>query len=99
MPRSFKNPLGIWGAWYGIGNNIFGILSVILENYNEWVFFSLYLLLGFFGFITIFYWTYMVRNQIFSEEEKKLMFKAYLINVSAFIFFDTLDCNILFSQS
>lgn len=80
MPRSFRNPLGIWGALYGIGNNIFGILSVILDNYNEWVFFSLYLLLGFFGFITIFYWSYMVRNQIFSEEEKKLMFKAYLIN-------------------
>ncbi len=80
MPRSFKNPLGVVGALYGIGNNLFGIISVLMYPYNTWVFFSFYILLGFFGFITFFYWGYMARNQIFSDEEKKLMFKAYLIN-------------------
>ena len=83
MPRSFASPIGVWGAWYGLGNNIIGCVSVIMYADDESAsvsYDSLYVLLGLFVGGTIFYWAYLVKHQKFSEEEKKLLFKAYLIN-------------------
>ncbi len=80
MPRSFRSPLGIWGAIYGLCNNIIGCFAVIKYNLRGESLYLIYVLVAYFGAATIFYWGYMVRHQKFSEEEKRLMFKAYLIN-------------------
>ncbi len=80
LTRSFTSPLGIWGAIYGMGNYLIGIISIV--HYSGNTYFSLYALCCLFGAVTAFFWLYMVRYQNFSEEEKKLMFKAYLINAN-----------------
>lgn len=81
MQRSFVNPLGDFAAIFGIVN--FMLASIGLIFYSErgqpvyLIVLALYLVVA-----TIFFWTYLVKNQKFSEEEKKLMFKAYLINAN-----------------
>ncbi len=78
--RSFHSPLGRWGAFYGIGWCLFGFISEFHYQNRQPVLNAIYILLIYLGCATLFYWFYLVRNQVFSEEEKKLLFKAYLIN-------------------
>ncbi len=80
LPRDFRSPLGIWGAYIGIGINLLEIIAEFKYQNQQDIMIAFYVLLVLFGCVTIFYWVYLVRNQSFSEEEKKLMFKAYLIN-------------------
>ncbi len=80
MPRSFTNPLGVWGAYYGLANNIIGIVAVVNYSTSRNIYYTLYVMIGIFVGATIFYWGFLVKRQTFSDEEKKLMFKAYLIN-------------------
>ncbi len=80
MTRSFTNPLGDYAAIYGIGYFIIASIAVIFYSSINPMF-----LIGlgiYFILATIFFWTYLVHNQKFSEEEKKIMFKAYLINAN-----------------
>lgn len=84
LPRSFTSPLGVWGAYYGIGNNFLGFISIFKYSSRTSALLALYILLIFLASVTIFYWVYLVKHQKFSEEEKKLMFKAYLINGEIF---------------
>ncbi len=80
LPRSFTSPLGVWGAYYGIVNNLFGFVSIFKYSSRTNALDAFYLLLVFIVSSTIFYWVYLVKRQTFSAEEKQLMFKAYLIN-------------------
>eukprot|EP00599_Poterioochromonas_sp_BG-1_P012614 CAMPEP_0173165872 /NCGR_PEP_ID=MMETSP1105-20130129/21657_1 /TAXON_ID=2985 /ORGANISM="Ochromonas sp., Strain BG-1" /LENGTH=497 /DNA_ID=CAMNT_0014086967 /DNA_START=18 /DNA_END=1507 /DNA_ORIENTATION=+ len=80
LARSFVSPLGIWGALYGGANYCFGVVSLV--EYSGNTYYSVYALCCLFGAATLFYWIYMVTRQQFSDEEKKLMFKAYLINAN-----------------
>lgn len=80
LPRSFRNPFGVWGAYYGVVNNLLGFVSVFKYSVRHDVINAVYCLLIFLGCATIFYWVYLVNRQTFSDEEKNLMFKAYLIN-------------------
>lgn len=80
MTRSFKNPLGYFAPIFGIVNYLMGVIAVL--RYTTADYFFLVPLAGIFVFATIFFWTYLVKYQKFSEEEKKLMFKAYLINAN-----------------
>ncbi len=80
LPRSYVNPLGRLGVIYGLGNNALGIIAVIFFNANGGVLYTVILLVCFTALATFFYWFYMVKHQTFSAEERKLMFKAYLIN-------------------
>ena len=80
MTRTFVNPLGDFAAIYGIINFLSAAVGVIFYSSMSPVFLVVngsYLI-----FATIFFWTYLVHNQKFSEEEKKVMFKAYLINAN-----------------
>ncbi len=84
MQRSFVNPLGDFAAIFGIINYLLAIIGIIFYNAANYssqpvylIVLALYLVVA-----TIFFWTYLVKNQKFSEEEKKLMFKAYLINAN-----------------
>jgi ethanolamine permease len=80
MTRTFVNPLGDFAAIYGIINFVIASVGVIFYSSTNPFFLVVngsYLL-----FATIFFWTYLVHYQKFSEEEKKVMFKAYLINAN-----------------
>ncbi len=80
LARSFTSPLGIYGAVYGMGNYFIGLVGVIFFSGNSYD--SVYALLSLFGFATILFWLFIAKNQSFSDEEKKMMFKAYLINAN-----------------
>mmetsp|Transcript_16646 Transcript_16646/g.18016 ORF Transcript_16646/g.18016 Transcript_16646/m.18016 type:complete len:692 (+) Transcript_16646:75-2150(+) len=80
MTRSFKNPLGYFAPIFGIVNYLMGVLAVLRYTTANYLF--LVPLAGIFVIASVFFWTYLVKYQKFSEEEKKLMFKAYLINAN-----------------
>ena len=80
MARSFVNPLGDFSAIYGILTFCYAIIALVFYTDVNPLF--LVAIGGCLLFSTIFFWTYLVKNQKFSDEEKKIMFKAYLINAN-----------------
>lgn len=80
MTRSFTNPLGDYAAIYGIINFVSAGIGVIFYSSMNLLF--LVVLGGYLVVASIFFWVYLVHNQKFSEEEKQIMFKAYLINAN-----------------
>ena len=80
MTRSFTNPLGDYAAIYGIINFVSAGIGVIFYSSMNPLF--LVVLGGYLVVASIFFWVYLVHNQKFSEEEKQIMFKAYLINAN-----------------
>eukprot|EP00599_Poterioochromonas_sp_BG-1_P000922 CAMPEP_0173146492 /NCGR_PEP_ID=MMETSP1105-20130129/8528_1 /TAXON_ID=2985 /ORGANISM="Ochromonas sp., Strain BG-1" /LENGTH=244 /DNA_ID=CAMNT_0014060709 /DNA_START=1 /DNA_END=735 /DNA_ORIENTATION=- len=81
MAKSFVNPFGDFGAIWGI--IVFAIAVVGNLFYNPTV--NKMFLVGIGAYwvtCAIFFFVYLVRHQKFSEEEKKVMFKAYLINAN-----------------
>eukprot|EP00599_Poterioochromonas_sp_BG-1_P001666 CAMPEP_0173149086 /NCGR_PEP_ID=MMETSP1105-20130129/10115_1 /TAXON_ID=2985 /ORGANISM="Ochromonas sp., Strain BG-1" /LENGTH=496 /DNA_ID=CAMNT_0014063883 /DNA_START=98 /DNA_END=1588 /DNA_ORIENTATION=+ len=80
MSRSFVNPLGDFSAIYGSGVFIIAWIATLFYNPVNKLF--LVGLGAYWLLCAIFFCTYLVHNQKFSEEEKKVMFKAYLINAN-----------------
>jgi len=80
MSRSFVNPLGDFSAIYGSGVFIIAWVATLFYNPVDKMF--LVGLAGYWFACAVFFCTYLVHNQKFSEEEKKVMFKAYLINAN-----------------
>ncbi len=80
MARSFVNPFGDFSAIYGCGVFIMAWMATMFYNPVNDLF--LVGLGGYWLLCGIFFCTYLVHNQKFSEEEKKVMFKAYLINAN-----------------
>ncbi len=81
VARSFVNPLGDFGAMWGIF--VFSLAVLGTVYYNPTV--NKMFLVGVGAYwiaCAIFFVVYLVRHQKFSEEEKKVMFKAYLINAN-----------------
>jgi len=81
VARSFVNPLGDFAGIYGALTFCFSPLGNIM--YNPTV--NKMYLVGIAAYwlaCAIFFVVYLVRHQKFSEEEKKVMFKAYLINAN-----------------
>ncbi len=81
VERSFVNPFGDATPIFGIINFLFASVTILFYQGNNR---PIYLagLTGYLLLATIFFWTYLVKNQKFSDEEKQLMFKAYLINAN-----------------
>lgn len=80
MTRTFVNPLGDASAIYGIINFLFAAVGVCRYSKIDPQF-----LIGLACLLvvaSIFFWTYLVKHQKFSDEEKKVLFKAYLINAN-----------------
>jgi ethanolamine permease len=78
MTRSFVNPLGIYAAVYGLINSGEGIIATIFFRGKDYL--PVTTLIVFLTVGALFYVFYMSKRQTFSEEEKKHLFKAYLIN-------------------
>ena len=78
LPRSFTNPLGIYGAIYGMIGVSFLLVSIIGfsdDDYLAILYFSVFL-----GLITMYYFMYARYNQVFSDEEQSVLFVVYLLN-------------------
>ena len=78
MQRHFTNPIGMVCVVYGFINYGTGFVSIIFFRGNDFT--PITTLLVYLSLATAFYVLYMSKHQTFSEEEKKHMFKAYLIN-------------------
>jgi ethanolamine permease len=75
IKREFVSPLGIAGAVYGLC--VFLLMFIVLagfENKPAIEVFAIYL-----GLLLLYYFLVVRRRQTFSEEEKAVLFKAYLI--------------------
>jgi amino acid transporter len=74
--REFVSPLGMVGAYYGAIVSALAFISVCgfqKSHYAEIIFVGL-------GIIAVgYYYKVVEKRQVFSEEEKKVMFKAYLV--------------------
>jgi hypothetical protein len=96
VPRSFINPFSIVSAFYGIGVFFMGIISILgfQENGSQrpFIIFVIYLIL-----LVAYYFLFGYRTQQLSEEEQKVMFRAYVINGKSilsdpFILFCLISC-------
>lgn len=85
MERKFKSPFGIWGAIYGIFNFLQAIISMTVYKGDQSI--GIIFIVCYFVFISIIYFGYLHKHQKFSEEEKRHLFKAYLINGKQFLSF------------
>jgi len=76
LERSFRSPLGVFGAVIGIV--VFLVLIISAVGFQTGGYISLLVVFGLTFALPAYYARYVV--QIFSEEEKENLFKAYLIN-------------------
>jgi L-asparagine transporter-like permease len=79
VPRHFTNPLNIYSALYGIGVFALGLISIVgfQENMGP---IPLIIFLIYLTCLIVYYMFYGFRTQQLSEEEQKVMFRAYVIN-------------------
>jgi len=78
IKREFISPLGVYGAVYGL--IVFGIIFVVLAGLEKsiaLVAFGVYI-----GILLLYYYIVVVHRQVFSEEEKTVLFKAYLMKTN-----------------
>jgi ethanolamine permease len=78
LQRAFTSPLGIPGALFGMSMAICQIVS--LTGYHAHDNISPIILAPYIVLIVVIYFAFMAHRQKFSEEEKKELFKAYLIS-------------------
>jgi ethanolamine permease len=78
VARAFNSPLGVVGGLYGLCVQLVSIAGLVGFRAVDQV--ALIVMVVLYIASTIFYFGYLAGKQKFSEEEKKEMFKAYLIN-------------------
>jgi ethanolamine permease len=101
LSRGFRNPLGIYGAIYGIISLLFLWVSVI--GFSDDRYDALIYVVCFLAICSIYYFSYAKYVQVYSEEEQNVLFVVYLIkgefNLNLLIQFHQFDHNsFLFSQ-
>jgi L-asparagine transporter-like permease len=76
ITKEFHSPLGVAGAYYGMAVFALAIVSIcgFQEKQVSITTFSCVL-----GVAILYYFWAVEKRQVFSEEEKKVMFKAYLL--------------------
>jgi ethanolamine permease len=81
IKREFTSPLGIAGAVWGL--LVFLLKFIILSGFESQpaiMIFAIYVVL-----LVIYYFLVVRKRQVFSEEEKTVLFKAYLIKSKLFL--------------
>jgi len=78
LARSFTSPLGIYGAFVGLGVFLLNTVSVLLNATNDEIPFCVVVVTT--ALMACYYFLVIEGKQQFSEEEKQQLFKAYLIN-------------------
>jgi amino acid transporter len=78
LNRSFSSPLGVTGAYYALFIYIFGSISLI--GFQDDNFLALIILVVVGIVLSLYYFGYAISRQTFSEQERKIMFVAHVIN-------------------
>jgi len=81
LQRSFTSPLGVFGAVLGLF--IFLILIIALIGFEDGGDIAVAVALGVTIIMTVVFVLFIANHQVFSDEEKDELFKAYLINGKA----------------
>lgn len=76
IKREFTNPMGIFGAVYGFV--IFAICFISVCGFQDTYHAISVFVIGS-GILSAYYYVIVRKRQIFSEEERKVMFKAYVV--------------------
>ena len=76
--KTFESPFGIYGAIFGFCNGVIGIAGVIYMG----SYIGIGVLVGYLAIASVVYFFKISKTQKFSEDEKKILFKAYLINAN-----------------
>jgi hypothetical protein len=77
LPRFFTNPFGVIGAVVGMMILFLSFIGLAASFYWNFPYFMIYLLV-----LSLYYYFFEIKTQIFSEEEQSIMFAAYLIKGS-----------------
>ena len=78
IERSFQSPFGIIGGIVSLFIWIVGVVAISgFQDDNQK---ALIAVLVLYGFFTVWYFMYAKYNQSFSDEEKEIFFKLYIIN-------------------
>ncbi len=78
LPRSFRNPFGVWGGLIGICVFLIGIISVLgFQDHNNEAF---YFFIVYIAILIAYYYFYGFYDQRLSDEEQKILFRAYVVN-------------------
>mmetsp|Transcript_37549 Transcript_37549/g.74763 ORF Transcript_37549/g.74763 Transcript_37549/m.74763 type:complete len:667 (+) Transcript_37549:121-2121(+) len=78
IKREFVSPLGVYGAIYGIV--VFSLVLAVLLGLQaslSWIAFIVFIVL-----LVVYYFTVVIHRQVFSEDEKTVLFKAYLMKTN-----------------
>jgi ethanolamine permease len=78
VPREFRSPLGVAGAVFSIVIWVLCILGIMIYESDQHIVLITCVILG--VLITAYYYGYAQKHQSFSEEEKKILFTAHVIN-------------------
>jgi len=86
LPREFRSPLGIYGAVYSMF--VWLLASVSIVGFQKDDGFAISVFVGMCIFFSIFYHVYSKNRQTFSEEERKILFVAHVINCKYHLYTD-----------
>jgi ethanolamine permease len=78
VKREFRSPLGVAGAYYGLFVFAVSYVGVVVFQEDGYIAFACFL--GFMGLCAAYYVLVARQRQVFSEEEQKALFTAYVIN-------------------
>lgn len=74
---SFNSPFGVYGAIYALGIFTLGIISIVGFQVDQY---ALIVVAGLTVLFTIYYFTFAIYRQTFSEDEQKILFVAHVKN-------------------
>lgn len=80
LPREFRSPFGIAGAVFALCVFVLGIICVIFFQNDNHIAISIYA--GIIGVISIYYFAWAMKRQTISEQERKVLFVAHVVNNS-----------------
>jgi ethanolamine permease len=78
VSREFRSPVGVYGAVYSILIWVLCILGILIYEPHQHIVLITCVVLGVLS--TAYYYGYAQKHQSFSEEEKKILFTAHVIN-------------------
>ena len=81
LPRKFHSPFGIAGAVFSLCVFSLGIICVIFFQKDNYLAVSIYA--GIIGVMSIYFFAYAMKRQTISEEERKVLFVAHVVNNSS----------------
>lgn len=78
VPREFRSPFGVFGSFYSILIWVLCTLGILIYESEQHIVLTTCVLVG--VVLTAYYHGYAKKHQSFSEEEKKILFTAHVIN-------------------